>query len=154
MNISEHFLHNEFFQGDKSGDVSFCDMVKARFVAFTILEPARISVNNPIWINSGKRSINHNKVVGGSSASEHLWKEESAAIDIDTRDSTLNRKLFLWLYRNKNEMLGQLISYFDAANNTRFIHLSMVSNRHLEFQAMTATYEKINGKRNYFPFSL
>lgn len=154
MKISKHFLRSEFFQQDKSGDITFCDIVKARFLAFTILEPARDIVNNPIWINSGKRSIEHNRIIDGASASEHLWKEESAALDIDTRDSTLNKKLFLWLYHNKKEQLGQLISYFDSVNNTRFIHLSIVSNRHLEFQAMTATYEKINGKRKYFPFSL
>ena len=153
MKISEHFGYNEFFQSDKSGLVKHCDMVKARILSHALLEPAREAIRRPIFINSGKRSVEHNRKEGGVQNSEHLWNHESAAVDIDTRNSIFNKELFLWLYSNKHKALGQLIAYFDDNHNIRFIHLSIVSDRHLELEALTATYEKVGGKRIYQPFN-
>jgi Peptidase M15 len=151
--ISEHFGHSEFFQSGQSGLVKHCDMVKARFLSHVLLESARDEIRRPIFINSGKRSVDHNRKVGGVQNSEHLWSHESAAIDIDTRNSIFNKELFLWLYSYKHKALGQLIAYFDNNYNIRFIHLSIVSDRHPEMQALTATYEKVGDKRIYQPFN-
>lgn len=56
-----------------------------------ILDPLREKYGKPIYVNSGYRSRNLNKAVGGSSTSQHLL---GLAADITTDSVSENKKLF------------------------------------------------------------
>lgn len=80
-----------------------------------ILDPAREALGMPIVINSGYRSKQVNKAVGGAPNSQHTKGE---AVDITCRDN--NRLL---------EVLGgvpydQLITYLERGGRIRWIHIS------------------------------
>lgn len=78
-----------------------------------VLQPARDRYGKPIIVNSGYRSQQVNKAVGGVSTSQHLKGE---AADITAGSITENKKLLEIL---KTMEFDQLISY-----DYRFIHVS------------------------------
>lgn len=56
-----------------------------------VLEPARELIDAPIFVNSGYRCPELNKIVGGVHNSQHC---EGKAADITTRNPKLNKLLF------------------------------------------------------------
>ena len=78
-----------------------------------VLQPLRDEYGSPIMINSGYRSQQVNKAVGGVPTSQHT-KGEAADITAGSREE--NKKLFKIL---KTMEFDQLINY-----NYRFIHVS------------------------------
>ena len=80
------------------------------------LDPIRELWGKPIGVNSGFRSRELNRAVGGSSASQHLRGE---AADITTGSVYGNRKLFELIQASGIEF-DQLID----ENNYRWLHVS------------------------------
>lgn len=78
-----------------------------------VLQPLRDEFNSPIIVNSGYRSQQVNKAVGGVPTSQHL-KGESADITAGSRER--NKLLFEII---KTMEFDQVISY-----DYRFIHVS------------------------------
>ena len=78
-----------------------------------VLQPARDEYGSAIMVNSGYRSQQVNKAVGGVSTSQHT-RGEAADITAGSREE--NKKLFEIL---KTMEFDQLINY-----NYRFIHVS------------------------------
>ena len=78
-----------------------------------VLQPLRDEYGSPIMINSGYRSQQVNKAVGGVPTSQHT-KGEAADITAGSREES--KKLFKIL---KTMEFDQLINY-----NYRFIHVS------------------------------
>ena len=89
-----------------------------------VLEPLRTHVNEPVIISSGYRCPQLNKLVGGSSTSQHMKGE---ACDIHLSDQKKLREWFTWLMDNCN--FDQLIlerAY--KTSNHYWIHVSCKSN--------------------------
>ena len=88
-------------------------------LTLALLDPLRELWGKPIYVNSGYRSPELNKTVGGVANSQHM---KGQAADITTGNTASNRKLFA-LIRDGGFDFDQLI---DEANGT-WIHVSYVS---------------------------
>ncbi len=104
-------------------------------VAENIFEPLRqANGNRPIRINSFFRSKRLNKVLGGSSKSQHILGQ---AIDIDdTHGGMSNAEMFQWIIENLD--FDQIIWEFGTDENPNWVHVSYVrpeSNRHSKLRA-------------------
>lgn len=83
-----------------------------------VLDPLRESWGAPIFVNSGYRSAELNRKIGGAKKSQHLLGQ---AADIRTMQNTRqeNRRLFYYIIRMKLPY-DQLI----CENNFQWIHVS------------------------------
>lgn len=64
--LSRHFRAKEFQTGN-------CNIVIVSNVLLKILDKLRDEIREPIYINSGYRTPEHNKKVGGSTLSYHMY---------------------------------------------------------------------------------
>lgn len=85
-----------------------------------ILDPVREAYRKPIIVNSGFRSVELNKAVGGVARSQHLAGE---AADITVGSKTKNRVLFN-VIRSINVPFDQMILEYGGA----WIHISYKKN--------------------------
>lgn len=85
-------------------------------VATNLFEPLREWYGKPIKINSFFRSLEVNKLVGGSSTSQHCKGE---AIDISAGSKAENKKLFDYVCKNLN--FDQCINEYDFT----WVHISL-----------------------------
>ena len=85
-----------------------------------ILDPLREKYGKPIKVNSGYRSPVLNKVIGGSTTSQHMT---GLAADITTGSVMENRRLFA-LVQSLNLPFDQLID----ENKFKWIHVSYSEN--------------------------
>ena len=96
LKLSEHFTLGEFIRSDKAfGQKIIMQYVhqdhiveNIKFLVTHFLEPARLSVGEPIYITSGFRCSGTNMAVGGSKTSLHLYGL-AADIRISTRANLL-----------------------------------------------------------------
>lgn len=104
-----------------------------------ILDPLRIAWGKPIVVNSGFRSPDLNKLVGGTAGSQHT-KGQAADIECVSCDPEENKRLFQ-LIINLNLPFDQLINEY----NYDWIHVSYVPRgRHKVLEA-----RRIGGKTVY-----
>ncbi len=80
-----------------------------------VLDPCRRMYGNPISVNSGYRSLEVNKKVGGAATSQHLKGE---AADITGGSCSENKKLFEIL--KSRGVFDQLIDEYDY----KWVHVS------------------------------
>jgi uncharacterized protein YcbK (DUF882 family) len=85
-------------------------------VAVNLFEPLREWYGKPIKINSFFRNLEVNKLVGGSSTSQHCKGE---AIDINAGSKAENKKLFDYVC--KNLAFDQVINEYDFT----WVHISL-----------------------------
>lgn len=64
--ISKHFRAREFQSGN-------CNIVIVSNTLLRVLDSLRDKIGEPIYINSGYRTPKHNKKVGGSTLSYHMY---------------------------------------------------------------------------------
>ena len=64
--ISKHFRAREFQTGN-------CNIVIVSNMLLRVLDMLRDKIGEPIYINSGYRTPEHNKAVGGSTLSYHMY---------------------------------------------------------------------------------
>ena len=86
-----------------------------QLVAEKLFEPLRVWYGKPIKINSFFRSLEVNKLVGGSATSQHCKGE---AIDISAGSKTENKKLFDYVCKNLD--FDQCINEYDFT----WVHIS------------------------------
>jgi len=99
------------------------DRQKIFILVRCLLQPLRDDIGVPIYVLSGKRSIELNQRVGGTSNSDHLFQGYSAAIDFTTEDlESLWAHIHYFLGEKKSCLVKQLIRYYDG----NFVHLSLV----------------------------
>lgn len=129
MKISENFNLYEFTDS-KTADKKKIDNTPGpseRSNIYTlvneILQPIRSEFGKSIKVNSGFRSKDLNKVVGGSSTSQHLT---GSAADITTYDSNDELfKLILQMIDDGDIVVGQLIWEYGNENYPSWIHISL-----------------------------
>lgn len=123
--MKNYFGNSEFINSAKAKQLGLDntpdDATWAKLFALrdNILNPARATLGYPIYINSGYRSPYLNSLVGGASNSQHVTGE---AVDITTKDRSLNRTLFEILVRLGN--FDQLI----WEKGGEWIHVSFRAN--------------------------
>lgn len=102
-------------------------------LVYTILQPAREYIKQPIIITSGKRNALLNELIFGSINSDHLWM---LAVDfyVEAEDGGVDRiateHVFNWIQHNLPHAFGQLILYRKPNGLARFIHVSLPTERH------------------------
>jgi zinc D-Ala-D-Ala carboxypeptidase len=113
---------------------------KAIQLCENVFEPLRKHLNVPIKISSGFRCYQLNKLIGGSSSSQHTFGE---AFDLELTD----RKLFDWII--KNVEFDQAIYEFGNDAHANWFHISYRKGNNRK-QALRAI--KIGGKTQYIPY--
>jgi uncharacterized protein YcbK (DUF882 family) len=107
---------------------------------FLSLKAQYFELGKPIKISSGFRCYQLNKLIGGSSSSQHTFGE---AFDLELTD----RKLFDWIL--KNIEFDQLIYEFGNDAHANWFHISYRKGNNRK-QALRAI--KIGGKTQYIPY--
>lgn len=108
-----------------------------------VLDPAREAYGAPVYVHSGYRSPQVNKLVGGVSNSQHIVGE---AADLDTYNLANNRKLFAIIVEQGN--FDQII----WEGNGEWIHVSYKGsgNRGNIYAQVTGGYKNIKSNwRSY-----
>jgi hypothetical protein len=105
-----------------------------------VFEPLRKHVGQPIKINSGYRSLDVNKRIGGVNSSQHC-KAEAFDLELHSRD------LFIWAINNLD--FDQAIYEFGDDQNAGWFHFSYRKGKNRK-QALRGI--KVNGKTQYIPF--
>ncbi len=123
VQLSKNFQLYEFAVSNKYPELaeevefSLLEIERLRFICAAYLQPLRGAVG-PITITSGKRTAALNKAVDGIANSDHLFLEDSAAVDITAHKVSANQ-------------LGKLINVIcpnfkimGVYSKSNFVHLS------------------------------
>jgi len=141
MNLSKHVTLEEFQSSETAtirsinNEMSSIQIESAKLLCENVFEPLRIHLNTPIKISSGFRCVQLNKMIKGSSTSQHCKGE---AMDIKIGSKGFN------FIKDKLEF-DQLIWEFGNDDNPQWVHVSY-SKRNRK-QVLKAT--KKNGKTIY-----
>ena len=141
MNLSAHVTLAEFENSPTAtthginNKMSLSQIESAKLLCEKVFEPLRIHLNTPIKINSGYRSSQLNKKIGGSTTSQHC-KAEALDLHIDAKGFNF--------IKDKLEF-DQLIWEFGNDDNPQWVHVSYSSKNRK--QVLKAT--KKNGKTIY-----
>jgi len=141
MNLSVHVTLAEFENSPTAttyginNKMSLSQIESAKLLCEKVFEPLRIHLNTPIKINSGYRSLQLNKKIGGSTTSQHC-KGEALDLHIDAKG--------FHFIKDKLDF-DQLIWEFGNDENPSWVHVSFSSKNRK--QVLKAT--KKNGKTIY-----
>jgi hypothetical protein len=142
MNLSAHVPLAEFENSPTAtthginNKMSESQIASAKLLCENVFEPLRIHLNIPIKISSGFRCVQLNKMIKGSSTSQHT-KGEAMDIKIDAKG--------FHFIKDKLEF-DQLIWEFGNDDNPQWVHVSYKKGRNRK-QVLKAT--KQNGKTKY-----
>jgi len=108
--ISEHIAFDEVIRSQTATRLgltnrpNFRQMTVIKNLVDKFFQPLRWELGVPIKVNSFYRSKRLNKMIGGSSRSDHMVRSNVAAIDMDDTYSqkygVYNRDIFLYIQRN------------------------------------------------------
>ena len=141
MNLSAHVTLAEFENSPTAtthglnNKMNESQIASAKLLCEKVFEPLRLYLNTPIKINSGYRSGQLNKKIGGSTTSQHCKGE---ALDLH-----IGAKGFNFIKDKLN--FDQLIWEFGNDENPQWVHVSFSSKNRK--QVLKAT--KKNGKTIY-----
>lgn len=144
MNLSAHVTLKEFQASglatlrNLNNEMSESQIASAKLLCENVFEPLRLYLNTPIKISSGFRSVQLNKMIGGSATSQHTKGE---AMDLQ-----INAKGFNFI-KDKLEF-DQLIWEFGNDEQPSWVHVSFSSRNRK--QVLKAS--KKNGKTIYTNF--
>tara|TARA_S200002703_G_scaffold7107_1_gene7525 strand:+ start:3129 stop:3587 length:459 start_codon:yes stop_codon:yes gene_type:complete len=112
-------------------------------IAEKVFQPIRDHFGVPIGITSGYRSLELNKLIGGSLTSQHS-KGQALDLDADVFGGVTNSEIFDHILNNLD--FDQLIWEFGSGSNPDWVHVSYKreGNRKQVLQA-----KRINGKTEY-----
>jgi hypothetical protein len=141
MNLSAHVTLKEFQDSatatlrNLNNEMNESQIASAKLLCENVFEPLRIHLNTPIKISSGYRSPQLNKMIKGSSTSQHCKGE---AMDLQIGSKGFN------FIKDKLDF-DQLIWEFGNDENPSWVHVSYSSRNRK--QVLKAT--KKNGKTIY-----
>lgn len=96
-------------------------MENLKAVAENIFQPLRDYFGVPIAVTSGYRSADLNRIIGGSSTSQHC-KGEAIDLDADVYGNLTNAAIFSYLKERTD--FDQLIWEFGTDENPAWVHCS------------------------------
>jgi hypothetical protein len=153
MKLSEHLSLSEVTRSESAKRNQISNMPTGEHIAnFMLLaekifEPIREHFGVPIHISSGYRSVELNRLIKGSSSSQHC---KGQAIDIDMDGSTngvTNADVFNYI--KDNLPFDQLIWEFGNDTNPDWVHVSYDAKQ--RGQILKAV--KVKGQTKYLPYS-
>ena len=149
MNLSKNLSLDEMTRSASAkrhgvkNDPSLVHLENMRALAVNVFQPIRDHFGKPIHISSGYRSEALNKVVGGSSTSQHSKGE---AMDIDNDGTSVsNREIFDFIKNNLD--FDQLIWEFGNNEKPDWVHVSYKREGKNRKEILRAV--KSNGKTVY-----
>ena len=101
MNVYKEYITKNFKTAEFA--CPCCDAVKMDIYFVKTLQLLRDEYGSPMRINSGFRCEKHNKKVGGSDSSSHLW---GMASDISVTDSILRYRMIQCAQKIGIERIG------------------------------------------------
>lgn len=145
MNLSKNLTKAEFEASPTATNLGIANVMtvaqteRAKALAENIFQPLRDRRGKSIKLNSGFRSVELNKKIGGSTTSQHCKGE---AIDVP-----LTKDEFLWI--KDNLVFDQLIYEFGNDEQPGWVHVSysLTKNRKQVLRAV-----KVGGKTKYTPY--
>lgn len=119
--IPKHFKLEELLvtNSDKDNTPSWEAIVNLSKLCEHVLDPLRIAFKRPININSGFRSSEVNKAIGGAKNSQHCL---GIAADITAGDKQINKELFDLILKS-----GLSFDQCIDEKNYQWIHISYSS---------------------------
>jgi len=111
-------------------------------LAENIFQPLRNYFGVPITVSSGYRSADLNRLIGGSTTSQHCKGE---AIDIDVYGNLTNADVFSYL--REHTYFDQLIWEFGDEKQPDWVHCSYKRNGKNRGEVLRAV--RVNGKVRY-----
>lgn len=111
---------------------SFEQLTVIKHLAVNLFQPIRDHFNRSIKVNSFYRSPRLNKLIGGSTTSDHMVLNDIAAIDIDDifcqKHGIYNRDIFEFIYNNLdyNNLIWEFNDIATPAGlpSPRWVHIS------------------------------
>lgn len=145
MNLSKNLTKAEFEASPTATQLGIVNVMtvaqteRAKALAENVFQPLRDRRGKSIKLNSGFRSVELNKKIGGSTTSQHCKGE---AIDVP-----LTKEEFLWI--KDNLVFDQLIYEFGNDEQPGWVHVSysLTKNRKQVLRAV-----KVGGKTKYTPY--
>jgi hypothetical protein len=149
-NLSKNLTYNEVIKtsSKKNNKPNEEQLENIKLWAEKVFQPCRDWANGVIVCNSVFRSKEVNKAVGGSSTSEHMANNGSAAGDLD---ATTVKNYELFHYIRKNLVFNQLIAEFPVKGEPSWIHVSYNKNKNKK-QILIAKKNRL-GKTEYVPYA-
>jgi hypothetical protein len=154
MKLSEHLDLSEVIRSESAKRNGISNMpteahiANFKLLAEKVFEPIRVNFRCPINLSSGYRSVELNRIIGGSLTSQHCTGE---AIDIDmdgTPHAVTNKMVFNYI---KDYLeFDQLIYEFGTDQNPDWVHVSYESSGKQRKQVLKAYKEA--GKTKYKPY--
>lgn len=122
-------------------------LLKLKSIAKNVFQPLRDALGT-IYVSSAYRSYELNKVIGGSSNSQHCYGE---ALDLDNdhrEGSATNKEIFDYI--KNNIVFDQLIYEFGDEKNPDWVHVSYKSDGRNRCEILRAI--EVKGKTRYLPY--
>lgn len=138
LNLTEHFSYEEFIRSDKAkaagiSNTPAADLLPALRLTARGLERVRELAGHPLWLLSGYRCEELNKLVGGSRTSQHVKGE---AADILCPGLGNPRALAKLIHDNAIEIgYDQLI--LDRNAHSEWVHISFTEDPRGDALTMT-----------------
>ena len=155
MIISEHLSLAELISSDSAKRRGISNMptpehiTNLKALAEHVFEPIRGHFRCPIFISSGYRSEELNRLIGGASGSQHS-KGEAIDIDMDgSSNGVSNMDIFNFI--KSNLKFDQLIYEFGNPTNPDWVHVSYSIKKPLRNQILKGS--KIDGRTVYTTLS-
>ena len=156
MNISDHKTYEEAIRSKKAEELGIDNFPDSHQLANMIItatklfEPVRTNFDVPIYVASFFRSKELNKVIGGSSTSDHMTGE---AMDVDASEygRLTNKNIFEYVKDNLD--FDQLIAENVTDNKWAdfgWVHFSYKS---VDNRNEVLLSEMLNGKMKYYTYN-
>jgi zinc D-Ala-D-Ala carboxypeptidase len=153
MKISEHLSLSEVIRSESAKRNGISNMPTPehienfKILATKVFEPIREHFGVPIRISSGYRSKELNRLIKGSSSSQHC-KGQAIDIDMDgTSNGVTNTDVFNYI--KDNLPFDQMIWEFGNEDNPDWVHVSYVP----EGRKQILKAVKIKGQTKYLPYA-
>jgi len=136
MQLSKNFRLNEFTRSDTASsrgiknEPNEVQIDNLKELCLNVLQPLREYLGKPIKVNSGYRSEELNKAIGGSKTSSH---KKGEAGDIEVSGDKLNVRAFCYIVDSLE--FDQVIIYKAKDGRPRFVHVSFTKGKNRK-QAM------------------
>jgi zinc D-Ala-D-Ala carboxypeptidase len=153
VKLSEHLSLSEVIRSESAKRNGISNMPTPehienfKILAAKVFEPIREHFGVPIRISSGYRSKELNRLIKGSSSSQHC-KGQAIDIDMDgTSNGVTNTDVFNYI--KDNLPFDQMIWEFGNEDNPDWVHVSYVP----EGRKQILKAVKIKGQTKYLPYA-